>query len=93
MSNMYNQIIGLKASMRLLGEWKLKKREKTLVIDPSIAGPLGLIIQVSELKTHGVDRMYVFTLGNIVSVDMDQVLSRAWCSQSDTEKRCLSLFQ
>ncbi|EPQ61414.1 hypothetical protein GLOTRDRAFT_82875 [Gloeophyllum trabeum ATCC 11539] len=31
---------------------------KTLVLDPSIAGPLGLVTEVSLLKQHGVDKMF-----------------------------------
>lgn len=31
---------------------------KTLVLDPTLAGPLGLITEVSLLKHHGVDKMF-----------------------------------
>ncbi|THH33141.1 hypothetical protein EUX98_g1037 [Antrodiella citrinella] len=31
---------------------------KTLVLDPSLAGPLGLVTEVSLLKHHGVDKMF-----------------------------------
>ncbi|GJJ06549.1 hypothetical protein Clacol_000741 [Clathrus columnatus] len=31
---------------------------KTLVLDPAIAGPLGLVAEVSLLKDHGVDKMF-----------------------------------
>ncbi|KAH9949388.1 Sec1-like protein [Amylocystis lapponica] len=31
---------------------------KTLVLDPSLAGPLGLITEVALLKHHGVDKMF-----------------------------------
>ncbi|KAH9932009.1 Sec1-like protein [Epithele typhae] len=31
---------------------------KTLVLDPTLAGPLGLVTEVSLLKHHGVDKMF-----------------------------------
>ncbi|KAI0360967.1 Sec1-like protein [Trametes cingulata] len=31
---------------------------KTLVLDPTLAGPLGLVIEVALLKHHGVDKMF-----------------------------------
>ncbi|KAG8965490.1 hypothetical protein FRC00_001654, partial [Tulasnella sp. 408] len=31
---------------------------KTLVLDPSLAGPLGLVTEVALLKQHGVDKMF-----------------------------------
>ncbi|KAH9849266.1 Sec1-like protein [Lenzites betulinus] len=31
---------------------------KTLVLDPSLAGPLGLVTEVALLKHHGVDKMF-----------------------------------
>ncbi|KAF8466829.1 hypothetical protein JB92DRAFT_2636362, partial [Gautieria morchelliformis] len=31
---------------------------KTLVLDPSIAGPLGLVTEVSLLKHHSADKMF-----------------------------------
>ncbi|EJU02729.1 ATP binding protein [Dacryopinax primogenitus] len=31
---------------------------KTLVLDPTLAGPLGLITEVSLLKQHGIDKMF-----------------------------------
>ncbi|WOO77579.1 Vacuolar protein sorting-associated protein 33A [Vanrija pseudolonga] len=31
---------------------------KTLVLDPALAGPLGLVIDVASLKHHGVDKMF-----------------------------------
>ncbi|KAF8581753.1 Sec1-like protein [Ramaria rubella] len=36
---------------------------KTLVLDPSIAGPLGLVTEVSLLKHHGVDKMFWLEAG------------------------------
>lgn len=34
------------------------KEAKTLMLDPSLAGPLGLIVDVSSLKQHGVEKMF-----------------------------------
>ncbi|CAE6462867.1 unnamed protein product [Rhizoctonia solani] len=31
---------------------------KTLVLDPTLAGPLGLVAEVSIMKQHGVDKMF-----------------------------------
>lgn len=31
---------------------------KTIIIDPSLAGPLGLVTEVSNLKEHGVDKLF-----------------------------------
>ncbi|KAJ1033028.1 hypothetical protein NDA16_000307 [Ustilago loliicola] len=31
---------------------------KTLMLDPSLAGPLGLVADVSSLKQHGVEKMF-----------------------------------
>nr|ASF90207.1 hypothetical protein SPAR04510 [Bartheletia paradoxa] len=36
---------------------------KTLVIDPSLAGPLGLVTDVSLLKNHGIDKMFYLESG------------------------------
>ncbi|TDL28150.1 Sec1-like protein [Rickenella mellea] len=36
---------------------------KTLVLDPSLAGPLGLLTEVSLLKHHGVDKMFWLEAG------------------------------
>ncbi|KAE9392933.1 Sec1-like protein [Gymnopus androsaceus JB14] len=40
---------------------------KTLVLDPSLAGPLGLITEVSLLKQHGVDKMFWLEPGPLAS--------------------------
>ncbi|KAF8314011.1 Sec1-like protein [Clavulina sp. PMI_390] len=40
---------------------------KTLVLDPSLAGPLNLVTDVSLLKHHGVDRMYWLESGPITA--------------------------
>ncbi|KAJ7070547.1 Sec1-like protein [Mycena amicta] len=40
---------------------------KTLVLDPSLAGPLGLVIEVSLLKHHGVDKMFWLEAGPLSS--------------------------
>lgn len=31
---------------------------KTIIIDPNLAGPLGLVIEVANLKEHGVDKLF-----------------------------------
>ncbi|KAH8926693.1 Sec1-like protein [Atractiella rhizophila] len=31
---------------------------KTLLLDPELAGPLGLVIEISNLRAHGVDRLF-----------------------------------
>ncbi|GAA98648.1 hypothetical protein E5Q_05335 [Mixia osmundae IAM 14324] len=36
---------------------------KTLVLDPSLAGPLGLVVDVSSLKEHGVDKLFWLEAG------------------------------
>ncbi|KAJ7110320.1 Sec1-like protein [Mycena crocata] len=40
---------------------------KTLVLDASLAGPLGLVIEVSLLKHHGVDKMFWLESGPLTS--------------------------
>ncbi|KAJ7794101.1 Sec1-like protein [Mycena olivaceomarginata] len=40
---------------------------KTLVLDASLAGPLGLVIEVSLLKHHGVDKMFWLESGALNS--------------------------
>ncbi|KIK70533.1 hypothetical protein GYMLUDRAFT_149956 [Collybiopsis luxurians FD-317 M1] len=40
---------------------------KTLVLDPSLAGPLGLVTEVSLLKHHGVDKMFWLEAGPLTS--------------------------
>ncbi|RDB28384.1 Vacuolar protein sorting-associated protein 33A [Hypsizygus marmoreus] len=40
---------------------------KTLVLDPSLAGPLGLVTEVSVLKHHGVDKMFWLEPGALSS--------------------------
>ncbi|KAJ7729250.1 Sec1-like protein [Mycena maculata] len=40
---------------------------KTLVLDASLAGPLGLVIEVSLLKHHGVDKMFWLESGPLSS--------------------------
>lgn len=34
------------------------KEAKTLMLDPSLAGPLGLVADVTSLKQHGVEKMF-----------------------------------
>ncbi|KAG5652575.1 hypothetical protein H0H81_004535 [Sphagnurus paluster] len=40
---------------------------KTLVLDPTLAGPLGLVIDVSLLKHHGVDKIFWLEPGALTS--------------------------
>ncbi|KAF8167419.1 Sec1-like protein [Crassisporium funariophilum] len=40
---------------------------KTLVLDASLAGPLGLVTEVSLLKHHGVDKMFWLEAGPLTS--------------------------
>lgn len=40
---------------------------KTLVLDASLAGPLGLVIEVSLLKQHSVDKMFWLESGALTS--------------------------
>ncbi|KAJ4002193.1 Sec1-like protein [Lentinula boryana] len=40
---------------------------KTLVLDPSLAGPLGLVTEVALLKHHGVDKMFWLERGPLAS--------------------------
>ncbi|OAX42105.1 Sec1-like protein [Rhizopogon vinicolor AM-OR11-026] len=40
---------------------------KTLVLDPTLAGPLGLVTEVSLLKHHGVDKMFWLEPGPLTS--------------------------
>ncbi|KAF8665403.1 hypothetical protein AX16_000422 [Volvariella volvacea WC 439] len=40
---------------------------KTLVLDPSLAGPLGLVTEVALLKHHGVDKMFWLESGPLTS--------------------------
>ncbi|KAF8841902.1 ATP binding protein [Paxillus ammoniavirescens] len=40
---------------------------KTLVLDPSLAGPLGLVTEVALLKHHGVDKMFWLEPGPLTS--------------------------
>ncbi|KZT51079.1 Sec1-like protein [Calocera cornea HHB12733] len=40
---------------------------KTLVLDPTLAGPLGLVTEVSLLKQHGVDKMFWLEAGALSS--------------------------
>ncbi|KAG8721038.1 hypothetical protein FRC08_016158 [Ceratobasidium sp. 394] len=40
---------------------------KTLVLDPTLAGPLGLVAEVSVMKQHGVDKMFWLEHGPLSS--------------------------
>lgn len=52
------------APLRLLAQRSLLKlldqvvEPKTLLLDASLAGPLGLVCDVGSLRTHGVERMF-----------------------------------
>ncbi|KAJ2918406.1 hypothetical protein MD484_g2056, partial [Candolleomyces efflorescens] len=46
---------------------------KTLVLDPDLAGPLGLVIEVSLLKQHGVDKMFWLEPGPLTSTSTNIV--------------------
>ena len=37
---------------------KVRGRDKTLIIDPALSGPLALVVQVALLKSHGVNHLY-----------------------------------
>lgn len=55
---------------------------KILIIDPAIAGPLGLVIEVSELKGHGVDKLFWLEPGPLGNA-ANQVRNVVWvCRQS-----------
>ncbi|KAF9225343.1 ATP binding protein, partial [Gyrodon lividus] len=41
---------------------------KTLVLDPTLAGPLGLVTEVALLKHHGVDKMFWLEPGPLTSI-------------------------
>ncbi|KAI0049280.1 Sec1-like protein [Auriscalpium vulgare] len=41
---------------------------KTLVLDPSLAGPLSLVTEVSLLQQHGVDKMFWLEAGPLAAV-------------------------
>ena len=40
---------------------------KTLVLDPVVAGPLGLVAEVALMKHHGVDKMFWLEPGPLVA--------------------------
>ncbi|KIM70074.1 hypothetical protein SCLCIDRAFT_1207361 [Scleroderma citrinum Foug A] len=46
---------------------------KTLVLDPSLAGPLGLVTEVALLKHHGVDKMFWLEPGPLTSTTTNVV--------------------
>eukprot|EP01122_Echinamoeba_exundans_P013588 TRINITY_DN5959_c0_g1_i1.p1 TRINITY_DN5959_c0_g1~~TRINITY_DN5959_c0_g1_i1.p1 ORF type:complete len:685 (-),score=163.48 TRINITY_DN5959_c0_g1_i1:50-2104(-) len=41
------------------------KKSKALVLDPKVAGPLGLVIEISLLRALGVDKLYYLTPGRL----------------------------
>ncbi|KAG2155689.1 Sec1-like protein [Suillus clintonianus] len=46
---------------------------KTLVLDPTLAGPLGLVTEVALLKHHGVDKMFWLEPGPLTSTTTNVV--------------------
>ncbi|KAF7791610.1 hypothetical protein EIP86_002627 [Pleurotus ostreatoroseus] len=46
---------------------------KTLVLDPSLAGPLGLVTEVALLKHHGVDKMFWLEPGPLTATTTNVV--------------------
>ncbi|KAI0828904.1 Sec1-like protein [Trametes gibbosa] len=46
---------------------------KTLVLDPTLAGPLGLVTEVALLKHHGVDKMFWLEPGPLSATSMNIV--------------------
>ncbi|KAJ2925516.1 hypothetical protein H1R20_g11576, partial [Candolleomyces eurysporus] len=46
---------------------------KTLVLDPDLSGPLGLVIEVSLLKQHGVEKMFWLEPGPLTSTSTNIV--------------------
>ncbi|KIY46295.1 Sec1-like protein [Fistulina hepatica ATCC 64428] len=55
------------AKTRLIATLNSVNGAKTLVLDASLAGPLGLITEVSLLKHHGVDKMFWLEAGPLTS--------------------------
>ncbi|GAC71852.1 GATA-4/5/6 transcription factors [Moesziomyces antarcticus T-34] len=51
-------ILGDLARRGLMSTLDTIKEAKTLMLDPSLAGPLGLVADVSGLKQHGVEKMF-----------------------------------
>ncbi|TFY82858.1 hypothetical protein EWM64_g1160 [Hericium alpestre] len=46
---------------------------KTLVLDPSLAGPLSLVAEISLLQQHGVDKMFWLEAGPLTAVTTNVV--------------------
>ncbi|KAH8835626.1 ATP binding protein [Flagelloscypha sp. PMI_526] len=55
------------AKKNLIDAFNSVNGPKTLVLDPSLAGPLGLVTDVSVLKQHGVDKMFWLESGPLSS--------------------------
>jgi len=47
--------------------------KKALVLDPSLTGPLGLVIKFSVLRDHGIDKVYHLEQGPL-TVTHDKVI-------------------
>ncbi|MBW0497782.1 hypothetical protein O181_037497 [Austropuccinia psidii MF-1] len=52
---------------------------KTIIIDPALAGPLGLVTQVGDLKEHGVDKLFWLESGPIGNAGASKNI--VWVSQ------------
>lgn len=52
------QILSDLARRGLMATLDTIKEAKTLMLDPSLAGPLGIVADVSSLKQHGVEKMF-----------------------------------
>ena len=47
--------------------------KKALVLDPSLTGPLGLIVKFSLLRDHGIDKVYHLESGPL-AVSQDKII-------------------
>lgn len=47
--------------------------KKALVLDPSLTGPLGLVVKFSLLRDHGIDKVYHLE-SNALSVAQDKII-------------------
>jgi len=49
----------------IINEVDPEPRNKILVLDPTLAGPLGLVAEISILKKHGIERIYYLAPGQL----------------------------
>ncbi|CAH7688814.1 vacuolar protein sorting-associated protein 33A [Phakopsora pachyrhizi] len=54
---------------------------KSIIIDPTLAGPLGLVTQVNNLKEHGVDKLFWLESGPIGNAGMAK--SIVWVTKAN----------